>query len=475
MSLPLVQPLRRWLRRRRQAGHLRWVVPPFVYTLNLVRYHSFQRFRNYWEYRSLIASGRCEATGLNGDIRNGVFYLLRSRAEGAERFVKIPRLDNPPGHRLQKALRSAEAQQRYAELLQSLATAPHWARHFPKVFLVRPDGGYTSEYVCGPNLFILGQLLRANQPLPEGVAVPDLRRAVRELLDDLEAYRTATGRMAGDWAPHNLIYDSERGVIKNVDLEGQFLYDANDRSTDMEYIRTELAFLDTLLELRGSANPDDQNILRTFALITYATGSGSSYSGRQFHSGYHSLTLKGRYFRGQRECATRLAGVPFDFQDKVVLDIGCNCGGMLHALAGRIRTGVGIDYDYKCINAANAIRLLNETPQLRFFTFDLERDELRLIENYLQGERVDICFLLSICMWIRNWREVIARTAQLADHLLFEANGSVQQQQEQIEELGRHFQHVEQLRADSPDDTIQQKRMLFLCRNEAAVTGRSAT
>ncbi len=96
---------------------------------------------------------------------------------------------------------------------------------------------------------------------------------------------------------------------------------------------------------------------------------------------------------------------------------------MLFATKDEIEWGVGIDFDSKMINAANRIRSLRKIENLDFYVFDLDREDLTIIEDFLPDD-VDIVFLLSVCAWIRRWREVIEYCRDLAPHLLFEANGT---------------------------------------------------
>ncbi|WP_434303295.1 hypothetical protein [Clostridium botulinum] len=210
---------------------------------------------------------------------------------------------------------------------------------------------------------------------------------------------------------------------------------------------------------------NDVEVDRVLGLLNYAKTSGKSYNGSFYNSAYHSLELKGYYFRGQRECKLRLKKIPYDFKGKVVLDIGCNVGGMLHSLSDKIEIGIGLDYDYRLINAANAIKTLNSSNNLSFYMFDLENEDLNLINNYVLSnrEKVDICFLLSICMWIKNWKEVIKFISTISDNLLFETNGTEKQQSEQIEELKKYYKNIQLIEKVSNDDPGQPYRMLVLC------------
>jgi SAM-dependent methyltransferase len=206
-----------------------------------------------------------------------------------------------------------------------------------------------------------------------------------------------------------------------------------------------------------------KNTLRVLNLVEYTKRSGATYSGGAFDSAYHSIELDGHSFSGQRQPQDRLAGVDFDFNDAVVLDIGCNQGGMLFAVADRIKYGIGIDYDPRMINAANRIRSHLHITNTDFYVFDLEREHLDLLDSLLRDDHVDIIFLLSVCMWIKNWREVVNKCSSLAPNLLFETNGSPGQQTEQEQYLRKIYRGVKMLRGTSPDDPSQQKRKLFLC------------
>lgn len=213
----------------------------------------------------------------------------------------------------------------------------------------------------------------------------------------------------------------------------------------------------------GDVEGTDVDARRVLNLLNYTKTSGSAYSGDEFEPGYHSITIGQMRYVGQRDPAQRLASVPFDFAGKTVLDIGCNQGGMLFELPRSIKHGVGIDYDSRMINVANRIRSQKKLDNVDFYVFDLEREDLAYINDFLSTPRVDIAFLLSICMWIRNWREVVGFVSQLSDNLLFESNGSPQQRQDQEDQLSTCFADVQLLKQSSEDDPKQQNRKLYLC------------
>jgi SAM-dependent methyltransferase len=209
---------------------------------------------------------------------------------------------------------------------------------------------------------------------------------------------------------------------------------------------------------RIEARSEHQKLLN---ILNYTKTSGSSYSADRHPAGYHSIELDGRVLRGQRDPQARLAQVPIDWAGKSVLDIGSNQGGMLFALADKLKWGVGIDYDSRLVNAANRIRRSKGVRQLDFFVFNLEQEQLDLVRDLLPEDRVDVCFLLSVCMWIENWREVIDFAASVADTVLFETNGA--RQDEQIAYLRSVCRKVDILAERSTDDPNQQDRKLLLC------------
>lgn len=208
---------------------------------------------------------------------------------------------------------------------------------------------------------------------------------------------------------------------------------------------------------------NDRSIKQIVNLLNYTKTSDTVYNAGKFPAGYHNLQINGVKLSGQREPSERIKLSAYDFSGKTVLDIGCNQGGMLFSLQGTIAHGVGIDFDSRLVNAATKIRSLNNSENLDFFVFNLEDEDLNLIKDFLPDNKVDITFLLSVCMWIENWKEVINLTREISHHLLFESNGKTEQQEEQIAYLRTVYKNVVQLSAKSEDDKSQKNRMLFLC------------
>ena len=206
-------------------------------------------------------------------------------------------------------------------------------------------------------------------------------------------------------------------------------------------------------------------------LLKYTKDSHAAYNADTYDIGYHTFVFNGIMYQGQRNPADRLQKIPkdlFDFTHKTVLDIGCNQGGMLFALKNKIRWGVGVDYNPRLINAANRIRrYYSAAKNLDFYMLDVEQEPLSLFKSFLpaNAEKVDICFLLSLCMWLKNWREVINAARALSPRLLFESNGSVEQQKEQVQYLKQKYSTVTLLADQSTDDPGQKERKLYFCRS----------
>ncbi len=203
---------------------------------------------------------------------------------------------------------------------------------------------------------------------------------------------------------------------------------------------------------------------RLLNLLAYTKTSGSPYSAQQYPAGYHTLTLGDVVVAGQRLPAARLDLLPLSLSGMTVLDIGCNQGGMLFEAQQRgINWGVGVDYDPRMVNAASKAAQYRSVTNLDFFVFDLEKEQLSLLADFLPEAKVDLVFLLSVCMWIKNWREVIEFCSRFAPYMLFESNGSDQQQDGQFDCLKKNFKTVTTLQDTSEDDSGQKKRRLYFC------------
>jgi SAM-dependent methyltransferase len=222
------------------------------------------------------------------------------------------------------------------------------------------------------------------------------------------------------------------------------------------------------LPLDGCGDARSRSFRQIHNLLNYTKTSGSYYSALQYPAGYHSIDIGDRRLQGKRDPAKRLERIPIDFSGKTLLDIGCNQGGMLFELDRTIKSGVGIDYDPRMVNVANRITALRGADNLQFYVFDLEKDPLALLQDLIPAPKVDVVFLLAVCMWLKNWRSVISCAAKISDMMVFESNGTESQQAAQIAYLKELYRDVTLLAEHSDDDPKQKKRKLFWCRKTVA-------
>jgi len=197
-------------------------------------------------------------------------------------------------------------------------------------------------------------------------------------------------------------------------------------------------------------------------MIRYATDSRQPYSGAEFPAGYHTLRLGSETIKGQRDCAVRVAQLPIDFKGRVVMDFGCNQGGMLTQIAGEIKFGYGLDKNSRMVNLCQKLRQINLHDNLNFFTFDLEGEDLGHIYYFLE-HKVDISFFMSMSNWVSNWREVLTFVHSLSPILVLETNGELESQEEQDDYVRRLYKQVRTVSIESGDDRFEKRRRCYVC------------
>lgn len=197
-------------------------------------------------------------------------------------------------------------------------------------------------------------------------------------------------------------------------------------------------------------------------LLQYTTTSGKAYNGGAFEGGYHTLNVLGESIQGQRKPSYRYEHINYDFTGKTVLDIGSNQGGMLYEIQSKIKQGIGIDFDHRLVNVANRISDAHNYNNLSFYVFNLDKEDYNLLNNFADN-KIDVIFLLSVCMWIKDWRSLVRWVHANSSHCLFETNGKKDQQQEQIDFLKSLYKEVRITHETSDDDPGQKKRKTVWC------------
>lgn len=176
--------------------------------------------------------------------------------------------------------------------------------------------------------------------------------------------------------------------------------------------------------------------------------------------GYHSFNIFNFNVQGQRIPIKRFEIIKqfYDFTNKSVIDFGCNTGGMLLHIP-EIKSGIGIDYDKKCINFANYFKdILKYNNELTFITQDLNNFSFEQLNNI----KVDIIFLLSLGSWIKEWKKLYTESYHHADTILLETNNDKEgiPQLELFNNLNCNIQIISDKSMD--DTTGNTNRKLYL-------------
>ena len=204
-------------------------------------------------------------------------------------------------------------------------------------------------------------------------------------------------------------------------------------------------------------------------VLDYTKANKEWFDSRELVAGYHSVELNGQHFRGQRDPAARLQKIGLDFVGKTVLDVGCSNGGLLHQLASDVALGVGVDYNAKCINAANVLKASGDHSNIHFYVFDLDREDISLLPSFMLGQDIDICLFLNISLWVKNWKTVFKFCTERCAVMVFEAHGSEEQQREQLAYVRSIYSSVALASDESDDDPTYAKRRMYLCEGLRSV------
>jgi hypothetical protein len=451
-------------------------------------FHSSERFHSFAQIGLNRASGKWRLLKLHPATVHTLFAVFVENSPEGARVVKVPLCSTESSMKLVNALKDPNEFPRYAKILTGLTLLPALGEHCVRVAEVRRNGGYASEYVAGANLTEVRHMLFHGNPLPKSER-QKLINALQALIAHVNEYHRQNGEIIGDWSLNNLVFEPGGAVIINVDAEGFYTHRTQKSWWNREKLEAELGALGELIRLLDSDSTEDFKMAELFRVRDTVQGSGQCGSANLTAHG-HSLELNSRRFRGRpgvpehlakvsldfscrcRSCSSRnfilerLAQVPFDFRDKVVLDLGCHMGDILHALAGTIRKGYGFDVDPDCVNAAHLTRGFSNVRNLEFFTFHPERQHLGLLKCFLLREIVDICFLFASRNWLEQWPQIAAQAAQLSSAMLVEEEDILQRPSHQVDLLHEYYEKIE-LVAEAFDDngpfSLDRRRRLYFC------------
>ena len=269
----------------------------------------------------------------------------------------ITQLNNPTNYTL------------YKTIIENINVLPYIGKHIIKGYDVKQDGSYKSPYIEG---YRLDQLKDINIKYLERI-----KKQTKILLENINKYNEEN-ILGGDWNLQNLLYSIKDDIIYNVDLEGFFSYQTLPNFGNIDKINK---WLNNIIDSKITNKEKVINILK------YTKTSGKAYSAKHTDIGYHSIMLGDEYYKGQRDCIKRLSFIEeeINIKNKTILDIGCCTGGMLYPISNKIKKGIGLDFNYKNINACNRVIDYNKTSNLNFYVFDLKYSEciyLQIFHHY---------------------------------------------------------------------------------------------
>lgn len=146
------------------------------------------------------------------------------------------------------------------------------------------------------------------------------------------------------------------------------------------------------------------------------------WSNSRTNYGYHSFNIAEINIEGQRNPKKRLELMKkhIEFNDKNVVDFGCNVGAMLFHLP-EIKKGIGFDFDDNCIKAADNIKVILGYSNMHFYTFDFDKDDFKILRDTINF-KPDIIFVLSIGAWIKNIIKLYEYCIELGGIIVLETN-----------------------------------------------------
>lgn len=168
--------------------------------------------------------------------------------------------------------------------------------------------------------------------------------------------------------------------------------------------------------------------------------------------GYHSYNIGDIEIVGQRNPKIRLDILRehINFDNKKVIDFGCNVGAMLHHLH-EIGSGIGFDYDIRCIDAANNISGILDRRNIEFHKHDFDinsYDDLIKKINF----NPDIILLLSIGSWVKSWKKLYEICIGYDCNIILETNNDIEGK-DQLDLFRDNDMTIELISPESIDDS----------------------
>lgn len=161
-------------------------------------------------------------------------------------------------------------------------------------------------------------------------------------------------------------------------------------------------------------------LIKTTGYVNY-----NNWANTRTTFGYHSFDIEEIKIRGQRNPKERLEVFKkyINFEDKNVIDFGCNVGAMLFHLP-EIKKGIGFDFDGKCIEVGNNIKKILKNSKTELHVFDFDKDDFNELKSKIDFNP-DIMFILSIGAWIKNIIKILELCVEFKGVIVLETNNDV--------------------------------------------------
>lgn len=168
--------------------------------------------------------------------------------------------------------------------------------------------------------------------------------------------------------------------------------------------------------------------------------------------GYHSYKIGEVDIRGQRNPAKRIDAYKkyISFDNKIVVDFGCNVGAMLHHMP-EVDCGLGFDYDHQCISAANEISKILNLKNLNFMKHDFDKDRYESLNNSLP-KFIDVALILSLGSWIQSWKDLYSLCLKKSKLVILEVNNK-EEGAPQLDFFRSKGKQIEEIKNASLDDS----------------------
>lgn len=190
----------------------------------------------------------------------------------------------------------------------------------------------------------------------------------------------------------------------------------------------------------------------------------NNWNNRTYY-GYSSFNIGNINIIGQRQPLLRLNKIKqfVDFNDKILIDFGCNCGGMIFHIP-ELKQAIGFDFDKNCIESCNHISSILKLKTLHTFNHqDLNNFDLQTYMTNNNIVSVDIILLLSLGSWIRNWRSLYNDAYQYSKQIILETNNDMEgePQLELFISLGANIKLISDKSDDDTTGNIGRKTYLI--------------